>query len=370
MAEFVDYYEILNLDRSNSAEDINKELSKLESTWKRREITNPEKATKTLALIMDARKAFQNEQSKNQYDFELDESKRAPVQIDHDVEREAEFQKYRAEAESYYLSGNQKELAYRSMERALRYKSPNLNDDTFSYMCSMIRYDFQDLEGALSDINDAIAINPNNATYYRWRGYILGYFFNAVIEANGFQAARQYLAQNRYNVEKGLELATQSCDKEEQILCLESLAESYSLMYDSDYDRAEKYVMEAMSIGDAKPDLQNILDRIKEAKNEFRPYQGKNHPSTSSGEGCYIATSVYGSYDCPEVWTLRRYRDYCLTKSFAGRFFIKCYYAISPTVVKAFGNSHIFNRFWKVRLDKMVKHLQQDGYSSEKYYDK
>ena len=31
-------------------------------------------------------------------------------------------------------------------------------------------------------------------------------------------------------------------------------------------------------------------------------------------KGCYIATSIYGSYDCLEVWTLRRYRDYKLSK--------------------------------------------------------
>ena len=25
--------------------------------------------------------------------------------------------------------------------------------------------------------------------------------------------------------------------------------------------------------------------------------------------GCYIATCVYENYDCPQVWTLRRFRD-------------------------------------------------------------
>ena len=30
---------------------------------------------------------------------------------------------------------------------------------------------------------------------------------------------------------------------------------------------------------------------------------------TGAKAGCYVATSVYGSYDCPEVWTLRRFRD-------------------------------------------------------------
>ncbi|MFR9028073.1 MAG: DUF2726 domain-containing protein [Clostridium sp.] len=30
--------------------------------------------------------------------------------------------------------------------------------------------------------------------------------------------------------------------------------------------------------------------------------------------GCYIATAVYGSYDCPQVWVLRRFRDQILEK--------------------------------------------------------
>ena len=52
---------------------------------------------------------------------------------------------------------------------------------------------------------------------------------------------------------------------------------------------------------------------------------------TSTGNGCYIATAVYGSYDCPEVWTLRRYRDNELAKTWYGRAFIHSCYAISPT---------------------------------------
>ena len=56
-------------------------------------------------------------------------------------------------------------------------------------------------------------------------------------------------------------------------------------------------------------------------------------------EHCYIATCVYGSYNCPEVWTLRRFRDYYLYKHFFGKLFIKIYYKISPVIVKLFGNS-------------------------------
>lgn len=86
--------------------------------------------------------------------------------------------------------------------------------------------------------------------------------------------------------------------------------------------------------------------------------------------GCYIATCVYGSYDCPEVWTLRRFRDYTLDETWYGRAFIKCYYAISPTLVKLFGQRKWFKVFWKNHLDKMVDSLNKKGISNTKYIDK
>ena len=85
---------------------------------------------------------------------------------------------------------------------------------------------------------------------------------------------------------------------------------------------------------------------------------------------CYIATAVYGSYDCPEVWTLRRYRDYNLAKTWYGRTFIYTYYAISPTIVKLFGKTQWFKKMFKDKLDRMVKKLQSEGYESTPYNDK
>lgn len=87
-------------------------------------------------------------------------------------------------------------------------------------------------------------------------------------------------------------------------------------------------------------------------------------------DGCYIATSIYGSYDCPQVWTLRRYRDYTLTQTWYGRAFIKTYYAISPTLVKWFGNTTWFRNFWKNRLDRMVNNLKNKGFEDKPYDDK
>lgn len=91
---------------------------------------------------------------------------------------------------------------------------------------------------------------------------------------------------------------------------------------------------------------------------------------TNSSEGCYIATSVYGSYDCPEVWTLRRFRDMVLKNSCVGRWFIRVYYAISPTCVKWFGNTKWFRLFWKKKLDRLVNALQNKGIESNRYTDK
>ena len=86
--------------------------------------------------------------------------------------------------------------------------------------------------------------------------------------------------------------------------------------------------------------------------------------------GCYIATAVYGSYDCPEVWTLRRYRDNKLAKTWYGRMFIHVYYMVSPIIVAIFGKKTWFKRIWKNALDKMVVTLGKMGYDSAPYQDK
>lgn len=91
--------------------------------------------------------------------------------------------------------------------------------------------------------------------------------------------------------------------------------------------------------------------------------------SGGSGGGCYVATAVYGSYDCPEVWTLRRYRDYELSQTASGRAFIKTYYAVSPTIVKYFGEEEWFQDMWRGPLDKMVSDLQEKGYEATPYED-
>ena len=96
----------------------------------------------------------------------------------------------------------------------------------------------------------------------------------------------------------------------------------------------------------------------------------KEEQKKKQSQGCYVATAVYGSYNCPQVWTLRRYRDNTLAQSWYGRVFIHTYYAISPTLVKWFGHTKWFKKLWQGALDRMVAKLQSNGFESTPYEDK
>lgn len=115
------------------------------------------------------------------------------------------------------------------------------------------------------------------------------------------------------------------------------------------------------------------LNQIAELHNDAYIQELKNKLSElgkSTSGFCYVATAIYGSYDCAEVWTLRRFRDNTLASTWYGRAFIKTYYAISPTLVKWFGETQWFKNMWKPVLDKMVKNLNNKGVENTPYNDK
>ncbi len=115
------------------------------------------------------------------------------------------------------------------------------------------------------------------------------------------------------------------------------------------------------------------LDREQRFKNQQNvnksSFNNKN-ANPPQKEGCYVATCVYGSYDCEEVWTLRRFRDFYLRNSVLGRMFIKIYYSVSPKIVKIFGNTKWFKNIFKSIIDKIVVNLQNRGYEKTQYTDK
>jgi hypothetical protein len=121
----------------------------------------------------------------------------------------------------------------------------------------------------------------------------------------------------------------------------------------ADREKGWSLIREAASLGD------------EQAKNLIRD-KDKGANAASKG-GCYIATCLYGSYDCPQVWTLRRYRDSHLSNSWFGRLFIRIYYAVSPKIVESFGDKKWFNRVCKPIIDNIVRTLQNNGIDSSPY---
>lgn len=128
------------------------------------------------------------------------------------------------------------------------------------------------------------------------------------------------------------------------------------------------------------PAVQKSIAAIRKYGPDPAKSFGKNASEESIGEGtrtsangdsggCYVATAVYGSYDCPPVWTLRRFRDQSLAASAAGRAFIRTYYAVSPTLVRLFGETGWFRALCKAPLDRLVRRLNEKGVEATPYED-
>lgn len=85
-------------------------------------------------------------------------------------------------------------------------------------------------------------------------------------------------------------------------------------------------------------------------------YSNTSTPKNSK-EGCYIATAVYGSYDSPQVLTLRKFRDEVLKETALGRWFIRIYYRLSPPIAEKLRNANHFNCIVRSVLDLFVNQL-------------
>ncbi len=146
----------------------------------------------------------------------------------------------------------------------------------------------------------------------------------------------------------------------------ESVGDAFMKLFNDETNALELYEIAygAARTYSLKISLEN---KIKNLNPYFVP---DTTSSISSSGGCYIATAVYGSYDCPQVWTLRRYRDNTLAETWYGRAFIHTYYAISPTLVKWFGNTNWFKKLWRGKLDRMVANLNANGVDDTPYEDR
>jgi len=114
----INYYAELKIDSSLGINDINRELSKLESTWRRRELTSPDKAAKMIVLILEAREIFKTEASRRQYDKKLTGEDKKAEQRSREDQNRLQMEKSRSDAVKFFKS-EQYDLALLTINNSL-----------------------------------------------------------------------------------------------------------------------------------------------------------------------------------------------------------------------------------------------------------
>ena len=74
-------------------------------------------------------------------------------------------------------------------------------------------------------------------------------------------------------------------------------------------------------------------------------------------KGCFIATEVYGSSDCPEVQSLKWYRDHRISRLPFGNLLIELYYTTSPHLVRHIHQRKRVKQVIRVALDILVRRI-------------
>jgi len=193
---------------------------------------------------------------------------------------------------------------------------------------------------------------------------------NSAMIENGEYLSKQSTPDKIFELKDGPSRNATFSDETEN----EDLKKSASIKtdYSLKIDRTEEKISNVIQVQSSNTPLFLSVESLEFS--ELKLQEEKTDPTNTVGkqqkQSCYIATAIYGSYDCPEVWTLRRYRDYTLAETWYGRAFICAYYAISPTIVKWFGKTVFFTCFWRFALDKMIKRLNTMGVVNTPYEDR
>ena len=199
-----------------------------------------------------------------------------------------------------------------------------------------------------------------------------------VLETTLFNAFKSYYEKIRDLVKDGFTHEdVSSCLACKEIgyvagnLILEIFGESYGDLAAHCWELGVEHhvtVIDLLQYGQQHAD---IITSYNEKISKYDPSYRLIIPRISSSSGkCYIATAVYGSYDCPQVWVLRRFRDNVLAHTGIGRGFIKAYYRISPWLVKHYANISWIKTVWRHMLDALVSRLRRQGIQDTRYIDR
>ena len=256
-----DYYEELKLSSSLGTTELYQELNKLESLWRRREVINPEKAAKMIALIVEAQKKFKDEQSRRDYDLQLDQSKRKFKQLDPNAERLQSFMEWRNKAVLFY-DEKQYDLAKAALEKAFSYMPIDYEDSLFFNQAALIYVDNNDCNAAMDYINKAIIIDSDTPDYYLTKGLV----FNTLADGQyvNFSDKQTFREKSEKMFLKAYELAARKNISVVRANAAGALAIYYSFI--NDESRAETFAQEAVQYGDTWGNGQKVLDIIKSRK--------------------------------------------------------------------------------------------------------
>ena len=231
------------------------------------------------------------------------------------------------------------------------YKGLNYKFDENAY--GVIQKFIDECENNIKAYHKALNNDLNSEQWYLLRDKIVIYLCGQ----DALATIKDKFCDNGFYIGNSGQIPTRATGTKWDIVGLNGYTVSIKPFYPDAHDRKITVYPTSIQIKNNIDEIINDASKVNVKINKIKP------------QGCYIASSIYGSYDCPQVWTLRRFRDNTLAKSWYGRAFIKIYYTISPTLVKWFGHTKPFKRFWRKNLDKMVRFLNENGIKNDIYKD-
>jgi len=134
----------------------------------------------------------------------------------------------------------------------------------------------------------------------------------------------------------------------------------YNGLSDLHHQKARNYLM-LDNFSESHREFEEALKIEPEKEESKKGLQGTKElleRTKSKSKSCFVATAIYGAQYSYEVQCLLRFRDHCLSKTIAGKLFIKYYYELGPLFARIV-NRHLLlkNIIKKILFDPAIKFL-------------
>lgn len=266
------YHEIAGLESEMTLNELKQELLKQEKVWTKRQVNTPEKATKMLSIIFDAKKAFETESSRKKYDRELELSKKEKT-IDPDEQRKARLKEWTDKARTFY-EDHQFELAGNAYEKARVSESPDGENADFYNLGYNIFCELGNFYKALECTDKEVIAEPDNCRSYFDREYVLRQM--AIQEA---QNSRVVGSANPY-YDKALNANQKLCDMAQKYgmteLYANALGQRASILYscgeytEDNCEEVQEYANKSISLGATNGVANEVLEAMKPELEEYK----------------------------------------------------------------------------------------------------